>query len=291
MPGSDPLPPARLDHLVIAARDLDALEDFYRRLGFTVGARNTHDWGTENHIIQFDGHFLELIGLGATFSRPQPDAPTEAFAGFLANYLERREGLAMFVRTTDAAEELREIWDAVAIGIGDLLHFERSGQAADGRWKTVAFSLAFAATSELPGAGFFACENRIPENFWAKDRQVHANTVTGVARTALAVPDPAAVLWFLDGFLTGAPRVEDERGYAFDLETSVLAVEASDTASPALSGGGFDGVTFRVADLGAFERRLTREGIAAQWVGASLVVSAEQAYGITLVFSGSENAS
>jgi len=31
-----------LDHIVHAVRDLDAAADLYRRLGFTVGARNRH---------------------------------------------------------------------------------------------------------------------------------------------------------------------------------------------------------------------------------------------------------
>jgi catechol 2,3-dioxygenase-like lactoylglutathione lyase family enzyme len=40
--------PRAIDHLVIAARDLEAQAAFYRRLGFQVGTRNRHPWGTEN---------------------------------------------------------------------------------------------------------------------------------------------------------------------------------------------------------------------------------------------------
>ncbi len=43
----------RIDHLVLAVRDLDAAGLFYERLGFQVGARNRHPWGTENRIVQF----------------------------------------------------------------------------------------------------------------------------------------------------------------------------------------------------------------------------------------------
>ncbi|WP_281024020.1 VOC family protein [Microvirga flavescens] len=42
--------PRRIDHLVIAVHDLDKAADFYRRLGFQVGARNRHSWGTENRL-------------------------------------------------------------------------------------------------------------------------------------------------------------------------------------------------------------------------------------------------
>ena len=56
-----------LDHIVHAVRDLDAAADLYRRLGFTVGARNKHPWGTHNHIIQLSGFFIELL----TFAEPE----------------------------------------------------------------------------------------------------------------------------------------------------------------------------------------------------------------------------
>ena len=42
-------------------RDLDAAAALYRRLGFTVGARNGHAWGTHNHIVQLPGFFVELL--------------------------------------------------------------------------------------------------------------------------------------------------------------------------------------------------------------------------------------
>jgi catechol 2,3-dioxygenase-like lactoylglutathione lyase family enzyme len=41
-----------LDHIVHAVRDLDAAAELYRSLGFTVGARNRHPWGTHNIIVQ-----------------------------------------------------------------------------------------------------------------------------------------------------------------------------------------------------------------------------------------------
>jgi catechol 2,3-dioxygenase-like lactoylglutathione lyase family enzyme len=53
--------PRGLDHIVHAVRDLDAAAEFYRRAGFTVGARNRHPWGTHNHIVQLEGFFIEIL--------------------------------------------------------------------------------------------------------------------------------------------------------------------------------------------------------------------------------------
>ena len=57
-------PPRRIDHLVLAVHDLEDAADVYTRMGFQVGARNRHPWGTENRLIQFRSSFLELITVG-----------------------------------------------------------------------------------------------------------------------------------------------------------------------------------------------------------------------------------
>ena len=54
----------RIDHLVVAVQDLDQAGNFYQRLGFQVGSRNRHPWGTENRLVQFSDSFIELITIG-----------------------------------------------------------------------------------------------------------------------------------------------------------------------------------------------------------------------------------
>ena len=65
-----------LDHLVLGVRDLEADAAFCEALGFTVGARNRHPWGTHNRIIQFPGSFLELITVGEPVSYTHLTLPT-----------------------------------------------------------------------------------------------------------------------------------------------------------------------------------------------------------------------
>ena len=53
-----------LDHVVINALfDMDAAEALMSQLGFTVTPRGYHSLGSINHLIMFEGHYLELVGL------------------------------------------------------------------------------------------------------------------------------------------------------------------------------------------------------------------------------------
>ena len=89
--------PRGLDHLVHVVRDLDAAGALYQRLGFTVGARNRHPWGTHNRIVQLPGFFIELLTVGDE-ERIAPSTPgTISFGAFTRDFLARGEGLAMLV--------------------------------------------------------------------------------------------------------------------------------------------------------------------------------------------------
>lgn len=180
-----------LDHLVLAARDLDRLADRYRRMGFTVGARNRHPWGTLNHIVQMPGTFLELISTEPGFVAPAADAAVAPFAGFLDRYLAAGDGFAMLVlESGDSAAEQARLSEA-GLAARSTFRFERGGKRPDGTEVHLAFTLAFAAAPHLADAGLFFCEQHYPENFWNPAFQAHANGVTGVAAVTLVSDDPA----------------------------------------------------------------------------------------------------
>lgn len=282
-----------IDHIVVAAGDLDALQAFWRSLGFRVGARNRHPWGTLNHIIQFPGHFLELIATEPGFVRPKPDEPVAQFAGFLADYLERREGPAMLVlESGDAAGDQAQFADAGMAG-PSLFRFERQGKRPDGSPVHVAFTLAFARRDELNDAGFFVCQQHYPENFWNPAFQVHDNGIRGLDAIVLAAPEPQAVASFFSTYtgvahaepMSGGLRIVTPRG-TIEVATPAAFASATGFASPVLDHGPrFVALKFRVPDLAAFRDRLSAEGITADRRGPSLFIPPERAFGTSLVFS------
>jgi len=279
--------PRAIDHLVIAAHDLEAQAALYRRLGFQVGARNRHPWGTENHIVQFDGAFLELIGLGEGFVAPTASEPVFPFAGFVAAYVARREGLAMMVMRSADAEADRRGFEAAGIGGFARFDFARKGRRPDGSEVEVAFSLAFAASPALPETGFFVCQQHFPENFWSRAAQVHRNGALGVFGLTLVCDEPDQALPFLSSFLN-APTQTIPGGAAFAVAgATVECVRPAGFAArygTAAEGQGLAALRIVAEDLNATAKRLEEAGVAFARRERELVVNPTTAMGAAIVF-------
>jgi hypothetical protein len=279
--------PRAVDHLVIAAHDLEAQAALYRRLGFQVGAPNRHPWGTENHIVQFDGAFLELIGLGESFVAPSPGEDVFPFSGFVANYLERREGIAMLALRSADAEADRRRFKAEKIGDFPRFDFARKGRRPDGSEVQVAFSLAFAASPALPESGFFVCQQRFPENFWSPSAQVHPNGALGVAGLSIVCERPSDASDFLATFLDARTRAIPG-GSTFPtagamIECVTPSAFAARYAAPTLREG-LAALRVRVADLAAAEAALKRGGAPFRRCGGETIVDATEAMGALIAF-------
>jgi catechol 2,3-dioxygenase-like lactoylglutathione lyase family enzyme len=280
--------PRGIDHIVHTVRDLDAAAALYRALGFTVGARNRHPWGTHNAIVQFPGAFIELL----TVAEPGNVAPAGprgfSFGAFNREFLARGQGLSMLVlESKDAVADAADFKSA-GIGSFDVFGFEREGKRPDGSTVKVAFSLAFAADPKAD-AGFFACQQHYPENFWNLAFQVHANSVTGVAGVVFAADNPTDHHIFLSAFTgvrdlqatSSGITIATPRGEIQVMDPAAFrlhyAVEPPDIAR----GMRFAAIRLKASDLGAVRAAFARAGIACsepmgRIVGAVL--------GATLVF-------
>src|SRR5262249_32002455 len=141
--------PRGIDHVVHAVRDLEAAAELYRRLGFTVGARNQHSWGTHNHLVQLPGFFVELL----TLAEP-PRLGGDGFAGLFGTFnrifLKDQGGFSLLILESNAAAAGAARFRSAAIGVSDAMHFEREGKRPDGTTPKVGFSLAFARDAKAP---------------------------------------------------------------------------------------------------------------------------------------------
>lgn len=281
-----------LDHVVHAVRDLDAAADLYRRLGFTVGARNRHPWGTHNHIVQLPGFFIELL----TVAEPEKfgdDGFSTLFARFNQSFLTHQEGLSLLILESRDAASDAAAFKSAGVAASEKLSFERDARRPDGTPVKVGFSLAFARDAGAPEAGFAVCQQHYPENFWNPAFQQHPNGVSSVTGVVLVAENPADHHIFLSAFTgvrdlhatSGAVSAQTPRGAVTIMDPAAFRAHFG-VAPPDLAGGlRLAAIEFAVRERAALQAALRAGDIAFSWQLSRIVIAPGFARGATLVFT------
>lgn len=283
--------PRGLDHIVHAVRDLDAAAELYRRLGFTVGARNRHPWGTHNRIVQFPGVFIELLTVGEAGQIAQPKARSISFGGFTRDFLGKGEGLSMLVLEGRGAADA-DAFRAAGIGDYDVFDFEREGKRPDGSAVKVAFSLAFASDPKAPDTGFFTCQQHYPENFWNPAFQRHSNGVTAIAGVVMVAENPADHHVFLKAFsgvsdlksTSAGITIETPRGEIQVMDPAAFRQHYAAEPPDVARGARLAAIRFAARDGDVVRAVVGNAGIKASDRMEKLIVGPADAHGATLVF-------
>lgn len=276
-----------IDHVIHLVRDLDVAAAFYEKLGFIVGGRNRHPFGTHNRIVQLDGSYIELLEVAEPEKIKGEGGPT-SFAHFHRDFLARNgEGLSGLVLSSADAKADKVAFDKAGFGEFPVLDFARMGKRPDGSEAELSFSLAFLREPATADVLTLVCQHKQPENFWFKALQAHENGVARVDSVVLTADSPADHQYFLQAW-TGIrdPRstslgvtAETPRGSVQITEPTPFAdafgVAAKATAGLRLSAVLFDG------DQGKIRQAISRSGIAAQERRGRLVI---HAHGAVLAF-------
>jgi hypothetical protein len=201
----------RIDHVVLAVRDLDAAANVFHGLGFTLTPRAAHEdrMGTSNRLAQFAGRsFIELLEV----DRPRKLAPHDfsqsppffSFGAHSLDFTAAREGISMLVFAGDDARADIATFTGAGIPTYAPFDFERPARLPDGQEVTVSFSLAFATSPHMPAIAFFVCQNRAPEHFWKPAFQTHENGAEGIEAVYLASRSPERDAAFIGSMFGGA---------------------------------------------------------------------------------------
>jgi len=285
--------PRGLDHVVHAVRDLDAAADLYRRLGFTVGARNRHppEWGTENRVVQLGGNFIELLAVSDIADMAPHGHRYFSFGAHNRDFLKADRGLSMLVLQGRGGDDAAAFRSA---GIGDyqVYELEREARRPDGTTVKVGFSLAFARDPGAPETGFFTAWHRYPENFWHPELQRHANTAEAVAGVILVAEDPVRHQGFLctfaeatDADATAAGLTVAIAGGAIEvLPPAGFSAEFASAPPDTSRGARIAALRFAVRDMDTAIAAVKTAGIDARTSADRIVVGPHIALGATLVF-------
>ena len=279
-----------IDHIVHAVRGLDAAAALYRSLGFTVGARNRHPWGTHNYIVQFPGVFIELLML-AEPDKLSNDGFSQIFGRYNDGFVKRHQGLSLLILESRDARGDEADFRKAGIAAGDIMRFERDGKRPDGSAVKLAFSLAFADDKRAPNARFAVCQQHYPENFWNPAFQKHANSVSGVAGVVMVADRPGEHAAFMEGFTGGKGGVVPD-GFAIETPRGTIEVVAPagftaryGVAAPDCRAGlRIAAIRFSAADASLLQATPELAGIAGLYAGNSAVVGMDDAAGAVLIF-------
>ena len=199
-----------IDHVVLAVYDLDRAAAQYERLGFTLTPRAFHDdrMGTSNRLAQFRGRsFIELLEV----DRPHKLAPHDfsrvppffSFGDHNRLVLDKREGPSILVFAgADARADIRR-FEAAGLSTFAPFDFERQARLPDGTEVTVAFTLAFAQSPEMPRVAFMVSQNRAEEFFWKAEYQSHPNGVQAINAVYLTSLSPQKDAAFIGAMFGG----------------------------------------------------------------------------------------
>lgn len=279
-----------LDHVVHAVRDLAAAAELYRRLGFTVGARNRHAWGTHNHLVQLPGFFVELL----TVAEPKlgSDGFSALFGTFNRIFLKDQEGLSLLILESDDAATDAARFRSAGIGVSDAMRFEREGKRPDGAAVKVGFSLAFARDAKAAAVGFAVSQQHFPENFWDPAFQQHGNTASGIEAAVLVADNPSEHRAFLSAFAgvrdlsvtSSGITASTPRGDISVIQPAAFRSRFGTEPPDVSRGARLAAMQFRVRDRAALSAALAAGGIATFSRMDATIVGPQTALGATLVF-------
>lgn len=285
--------PARpLDHLVIGTADLDALAAEFEALGFRVGARNRHPWGTENRLIQLgDESFLELITRGEGAEIPPHQPGHFSFGAFVADGIARSPGLSMLVLKSPDAKADAARYAQEGIGAFAPFDFARKGKRPDGTEVEVAFTLSFAQDRDMPDCGFFSCQHHFPQNFWSKALQEHANGVSGISRVTIVAENPSDHHIFLSAFTGSREMRVNSSGIAILCGKTWVEIVSAETfrftygvEAPGGAGPHFAGFGLFAPDPAAIAAHATRLGLAVEQGAAGYTLAPREAFKTAILF-------
>jgi len=280
-----------IDHLVIAVNDLSSASDRFSRFGFTTTPLGRHPWGTANHLVQFPGNFIELLGVVDAQALVPMSATHFSFGAHNARFLERREGLSMLVLSTEDARADARIWRERGLNVYEPVHWSRKATLPDGRESTVAFTLTFVVDPDMPEIAFFSCQQHNPEFFWKPEYQKHENSARMVAGVTLVSDQPARHRDFFAALIGGAAIDEDSDALCIETALGDIRVLSprrfASRYRDARLGGDINGAvpmaaTIAVADLDRAARCLEASGAACTRTDEAIQIAGEHCCGVLL---------
>jgi len=264
------MPPiSRLDHIVIAVKNLDAAAATYRKLGFTLTPRGLHEGkGTGNYCIMFPNTYIELLGI----------VDETGAKGRLAERVNARgEGAIAIAYGADDADQTYTALKAAGIEAEPPNDLSRPLDLDDKR-DMVRFRNIMLPKLALPETMQFVCTHLTPELTRARHEwQLHPSGTTGIAEVVIAVDD-----------ITTTKRELAGPALTNSTITLLTPADAERRFGKSLQGAPKHGVvalTIRVNEPDAAAAMLSMAKVPHQETRDTVTVPASAAHGVVIEFA------
>lgn len=279
-----------INHVGIAVRDLADTVRQYEAMGFQLTPYSPHSaaWkpgepvqpqGSGNRCVMFANDYLEIL------ASEDPARP----AARISNFLKRHQGAHIICFNTQDPHAVDARLQHEGIATSGVIPLQREIDTPAGV-RTAKFARIQFAPEQSPEGYVQAAQHLTPENIYQPRYIVHPNGCTSLHRTVVITDalEPFAEKYRRYTALTPITH-KGSCDFHFPQGTRLTIVDVAHAA--ALLAGtlfppipGIAAVSFRTPDLAAQRKRLVDHGFAFSEAIGRLVVPAEQASGVAVMF-------
>lgn len=279
-----------INHVGIAAPEMSAIASRYEAMGFTLTPYSAHKgaWkpgqpvvplGSGNRCIMFPNNYLEILA-GESAANPGPR---------MQGFLQHHQGAHIICFGSEDLPSVARRIEANHIETSGIIPLQRDVDTPEGM-QTARFERIQFSTNESPEGYIQAAKHLTPDFIYQARYIEHANGCTELARVVLLVTDMPKYMQLYTAYTGQQPTLhENVASFYFPL-CSTLQIMESQTALRHFPGTlhpplpGIAAVSFRCPDIAAQHNRLTRANIPVTQFQGRLIVAAEHAGGVTIIF-------
>jgi hypothetical protein len=279
-----------INHVGMAVRKLAQTTACYESMGFMLTPYSPHSGASKpgepvvplnsgNRCVMFAHNYLEILA-SADPSQPAPK---------ISNFLKRHQGAHIICFGSEEVESVDSRLKAQGIATSDVIPLQRDIDTPEGV-RTARFQRVQFAPDDSPEGYIQAARHLTPQYIYQPRYIAHDNGCTELSDVILVADDIEHFAEKYGRYLGFAPAVEGEAlVFRFALASKLTLVHPRH-ARTLLPGSllppvpGIAGIVFRCPDIAAQGRRLARSGFTTANADGRLVVPAEEASGVAVLF-------
>jgi hypothetical protein len=279
-----------INHVGMAVRDLAPASRRFEAMGFTLTPYSPHSgawkpgeplqaFGSGNRCVMFERNYLEIL------ASEKRDAPAPRIEAFLA----RHQGAHIICFNSEALQAVDGRLSAAAIRTSGVIPLQREIDTPQGK-RTAKFERVQFAPDDSPEGYIQAARHLTPQYIYQPRYITHANGCTALSDCLVVADDLEHFVRKYEGYLgAAAERDGSAWRFRFSLVGRLTLVQCRDvrewlpgTLLPPAPG--IAAVAFRTPDLQGQRARLAAAGVTAREVNGRLLVPAEDACGVAMIF-------